>query len=447
MLRLLLLLFVTTACRAALVAQPLTPLNTSVLGGESRVYSARFFDAAGQPAAGERVTFDNDACGFFDNGGFSTSVVADAQGVATARFTARPQGITCWITAQAGASVRFNVFTYTIGQVSLSATWLPETRPGWPFTFTAAARAGVYPIYNAPLSARVVPAGAATIRAVSADSGEAGRMDFVVTPQGMGRDFEIEVGFRGLKQVFAIVGPTSPLQDMWWAGPAENGWGMSVVQHGDRVFATIYAYDEAGAPTWYVMPGGTWNATKTVISGALYSPRGTPYTAYDASRLRPGAPVGSATIDFSGANDATLAYEIGSTRGTKAITRQPFGPPETVAAPVSAGDMWWGGPDQDGWGIALLQQYRTIFGVWFTYDASGAPTWFVMPAGFWSDASTWSGRIYRTRGSPWLGRPYDPGLLSSTDAGWFSIRFDGEATVSYTIDGKSGTMALMRQAF
>ena len=59
----------------------------------------------------------------------------------------------------------------------------------------------------------------------------------------------------------------------------ENGWGMSVVQHRDLLFSVIYAYDAAGKPIWYVMPGGTWNEAKTAFRGALYVPTGTPYSA------------------------------------------------------------------------------------------------------------------------------------------------------------------------
>ena len=104
-------LFLPSLAVAATSVQPLTALNTSVMGGERQVYSARFFDALGRPAAGENVTFANDACGFFENGAFAITVPTDASGVASATFTARPQGITCWITAQAGVTARFNVFT------------------------------------------------------------------------------------------------------------------------------------------------------------------------------------------------------------------------------------------------------------------------------------------------------------------------------------------------
>ena len=46
------------AAFAAASVQPLTPVNTSVLGGERVVYSVRFFDSLGHPAAGETV-FDS----------------------------------------------------------------------------------------------------------------------------------------------------------------------------------------------------------------------------------------------------------------------------------------------------------------------------------------------------------------------------------------------------
>jgi hypothetical protein len=260
-------------------------------------------------------------------------------------------------------------------------------------------------------------------------------------------DYEIEVGFKGLARRFQVRAPEAPLQDMWWAGLGENGWGMSVVQHGDRLFTAIYVYDAAGAPTWFVMPGGTWNEARTAFSGLLYSPRGTPYASYDASRLQVGAPRGSARLAFESADSALLAYEIDGVAGTKRISRQPFGLPGG-AAPQAVGDMWWGGAAQNGWGIALLQQHRMLFGVWFTYDANGAPTWFVMPSGFWKDAATWEGRLYRTTGSPWLGAAYDPSKLAAFDVGTFSVRFEGDAAAfTYTIDGKVGTMALMRQAF
>jgi lipoprotein-anchoring transpeptidase ErfK/SrfK len=110
--------------------------------------------------------------------------------------------------------------------------------------------------------------------------------------------------------------------------------------------------------------------------------------------------------------------------------------------------MWWGGMAQDGWGVALLQQYRALFAVWFTYDASGAPTWLVMPSGDWTDAQTYAGRIYRTHGSPWPGASYDASKLQTTDVGSFRLRFAGDgATFNYVVDGQGGSLPLARQPF
>ena len=446
-----LLTLASPAAHAATSAQILTPLYTSVQGGEQRVYSVRFFNALNQPAMGETVRFANDACGTFQNGQFFVDMMTDTTGVASATFTAWNQGIGCWITAAAGVSVRFNVFTYTAGQVYIDGVVSPsELRAGESFTLTAGAYQGAYPIYEGDISARVIPG---TISAtISPDGGNMGQssrgVDFSVTPDDQIGDFEIEVGFRSISKRFVFQAPPSPLQDMWWSGPAENGWGMSVVQHRDLLFSVIYAYDAAGKPIWYVMPGGTWNDAKMAFSGALYVPTGTPYSAYDASKLVVNAPVGAATITFTSASKGALDFTINGVTGRKLLTRQLFGPQESGAPLTGLGDMWWGGVAQNGWGIAVLQQYKSLFGVWFTYGASGAPTWFVMPAGRWVTLDSYEGRLYRTTGSPWLGQPYDANLLRPIDVGSFRFRFTGDnSTFEYTIDGIPGMIALMRQGF
>ncbi|HSN20605.1 MAG TPA: hypothetical protein VLS49_08005, partial [Usitatibacter sp.] len=160
-----------------------------------------------------------------------------------------------------------------------------------------------------------------------------------------------------------------------------------------------------------------------------------------------GSSVGQAALDFTDPANVALSYTIGGVSGRKVIAREPFGPVD-LSVGIEVGDMWWGGVSQNGWGIAVLQQYRTLFAVWFTYDADGAPVWYVMPSGRWSDAQTWEGRIYRTTGSPWLGRPYDPSLFRTTDVGSFRLRFSGDTgTFDYSIDGRTGSVPIERQPF
>jgi hypothetical protein len=71
-----------------------------------------------------------------------------------------------------------------------------------------------------------------------------------------------------------------------------------------------------------------------------------------------------------------------------------------------------------------------------------------MPSGYWSDAQTWQGRIYRATSSPWLGQPYDKSLFKSVDVGSFTLRFAGASgSFDYVIDGHAGSAAIARQPF
>jgi hypothetical protein len=266
-----------------------------------------------------------------------------------------------------------------------------------------------------------------------------------ITDGAMGDD---DMMMNGSMGVFGGVGFAGGLlQDLWWSGNAENGWGMSITQHGDTLFSVIYAYDSAGRPAWYAMPGGTWNASHTAYTGALYQPHGSPYFSYDASRLSVGASLGTATLTFMDSSNATLEYDIGGASGRKSIVRQIYGAPDMMNRGSHA-DMWWGGSSQNGWGMALMQQYTTLFAVWFTYDASGSASWFVMPGGTWTSDTTYEGRLYRTTSSPWAGVAYDPARLQVIDAGSFRLRFDGATpTFEYSADGRTGSLPLTRQPF
>jgi hypothetical protein len=234
-------------------------------------------------------------------------------------------------------------------------------------------------------------------------------------------------------------------QDLWWAGQAEDGWGMSLTQKGATIFAGLYVYDSAGQPLWSVMPGCSWNVLFTECSGALYTPTGTPYFAYDASRLVLGAPVGSATLTFSDGNRATLSYAWQGQSGQKSITRQTF------AQGLPRGnltDLWWGGPTQNGWGVSITQQGGTAFAVWYTYDEQGRATWFVVPDGRLDASGGFAGTLFRTSGARWIGAAYDASRFVATPAGSLSfVLSPGGATMRYLVDAREGLEAIVRQPF
>lgn len=244
------------------------------------------------------------------------------------------------------------------------------------------------------------------------------------------------------------------LQNMWWSGLAENGWGFSMTQHADAMFNVLFIYDAAGNPTWYVQPSPGWSAgVGSKLVGTMYKTRGSPYWAYDTSRFMViQTPTLLGTVDFGGENSATFNVDFGPppTQTSKAIRIQDF-TGDTPSPITGVGDMWWGGLAQNGWGIAIHEQFGNLFSVWFTYDGEGAPTWFVMPGGTWTDSRTYSGTIYRTRGSPWLGVPYEASKLAVNIAGTYRLRFNGDkptsATLEYSLEGHSGSLALTRQPF
>jgi hypothetical protein len=244
-----------------------------------------------------------------------------------------------------------------------------------------------------------------------------------------------------------LVIPNGPYQDLWWAGLAENGWGLSLIQHRDVLFANLFVYDANGAAVWYVMPGGSWDGLHRTYSGAVYLPHGSPYFAYDVSRFNIGSAVGTMRLAFDGTNNAVFEYTINGVSARKDLTRIAFGP-QTPPLDQMLGDLWWGGPSQNGWGIALLQQYTALFGVWYTYDGSGNPTWFVMPQGDWAFANDYRGKIYRPVGPPWLGVPYDVSRHRTVEAGTFRYRFSSDGAIfDWTLDGRSGSMPVTRLPF
>jgi photosystem II stability/assembly factor-like uncharacterized protein len=251
--------------------------------------------------------------------------------------------------------------------------------------------------------------------------------------------------------VNAPTGPAADYSDMWWAGSAENGWGMSIQQHANGVqFNALYVYDAQGRPVWYVMPGGTWNANFTSYSGALYQPTGAPLSNYNTAQLNVGAQSGTATINFTGTNTATLSYTINGVSGTKSISRQSF---SGGMAPFNVADLWWVGAQENGWGINIAQQAGTLFAVWYTYSNDGRATWLVMPGGNWS-GNTYSGALYATTGSAWLGTTYNPSALGVTQVGTLSFDFASAnaATMRYAFTsgpfaGTTQTKQIVRQSF
>jgi len=106
-------------------------------------------------------------------------------------------------------------------------------------------------------------------------------------------------------------------------------------------------------------------------------------------------------------------------------------------APRDVRGMWWGGLDQNGWGLSLDEQNDRLFGVLYVYGNAGEPEWFVIANGAWNAThTTFSAAVHR---------PLSPSGQGEV-AGSASLTFtaQGAGLVEYNIDGVSGTKRITR---
>jgi lysyl endopeptidase len=113
---------------------------------------------------------------------------------------------------------------------------------------------------------------------------------------------------------------------------------------------------------------------------------------------------------------------------------------------VNYTDMWFD-PDEPGWGLSIMQSAANrVFAAWYTYDANNQPMWIVLPQGAWRSAVAFEGALYRTTGSA-FDRPYERSRFFAAPVGTGRIEFgyNGSATVTFTVDGKTVVKAIRRQ--
>jgi serine protease len=235
--------------------------------------------------------------------------------------------------------------------------------------------------------------------------------------------------------------------DLWWFGPAYNGTGISIIQHNKILFATWYVYDADGNGSWLVMPGGAWNATHTIFSGAMYSTVGAPFNNYSPPATL--LPAGTLSFQFTDNSNGTLSYVLTTGQsGAIPMTRQPFGA-VVAQTHLDYSDLWWGGTSQDGWGLTLNQHYDTLVAIWYTYGLDGKPVFYFIPNGTWTSSTTISGPVFATTGTP-FGLPYNAAQfgIGAVGSATFSFSDASHATFTYAIDGTSmQSKALVRQPF
>jgi photosystem II stability/assembly factor-like uncharacterized protein len=235
----------------------------------------------------------------------------------------------------------------------------------------------------------------------------------------------------------------SSYQGLWW-NANESGWGMSVTQHGNMIFAALYTYDATGQPTWYVIPNCPVSSGR--CTGEIYKVTGgtSPAVAWSAAG-KSVTSVGTGTLTFSSTSTGTFNFTINNVTGAKAITLQPLATGTTPPA-VDYTDLWWN-PNEDGWGISLTQQFGIIFAAWYVYDATGKPVWYVVPNCPVINAGC-SGALYQVTGGEPLTSVWN-GTNPATQVGSITFAFSGASngSMNFTLNGVNSSRTIIRQAF
>jgi hypothetical protein len=118
--------------------------------------------------------------------------------------------------------------------------------------------------------------------------------------------------------------------------------------------------------------------------------------------------------------------------------------------PIDYSDLWYNA-NESGWGVNIIQHAvsRNIFAVWFTYDADGNRTWFVIPGGTWTSATTFTAAMYQTSGPAASAATFDSTRVKVTPVGSATLTFTdaNDAVFAYTVNGFSSSRNITRQPF
>ena len=110
--------------------------------------------------------------------------------------------------------------------------------------------------------------------------------------------------------------------DLWYI-PAESGWGIQLVQRGNIIFFTMFVYDPAGKPIWYV---GTISPTANPVvwSGDVFVATNGPWfgTQPFNPALVNSRVVGTLTWTPTSVTTGTLNYSVDGVAVAKNVVRQ-----------------------------------------------------------------------------------------------------------------------------
>ena len=108
--------------------------------------------------------------------------------------------------------------------------------------------------------------------------------------------------------------------DQWW-NPAESGWGLFIWHDNrDRVLTAWFTYGSDNKAEWYSIQAGSWVNYKQ-YDGQIIKTSGPSFAAFVPGSAVQLQVVGSASLNFTDANNGTFTYTLGGVTQTKTITR------------------------------------------------------------------------------------------------------------------------------
>ena len=116
-----------------------------------------------------------------------------------------------------------------------------------------------------------------------------------------------------------------------WFDPAESGWGLSVVQRDDTIFALLLVYDEQNRATWYVAsnvmadgPAGM-DPGAMAYTGVLYRTSGPWYGGAFDPRAVASVAAGNLRMQYApgtGGRELDITYSANGVRVARVLRSQ-----------------------------------------------------------------------------------------------------------------------------
>jgi hypothetical protein len=174
-----------------------------------------------------------------------------------------------------------------------------------------------------PSKKTVTTVGHATLAFASPDAGT-----FLYTAKNVTRSVAItRLSLGGAKPACTYtsdpdLAAATNLQDLWWGGPSQDGWGVNVAHEGAQMYATWYTFDRDGSPLW--LAALATRSSSDRYAGTLMRVMGPPFgPTFDPSQVVV-SPFGSAEIVVDDGNTLAWRYTTPAASADEPLARLLF---------------------------------------------------------------------------------------------------------------------------